>query len=79
MAFVLGIPELTLWVNYLVLTDPTLEVIPLWSVPLPAIHPPESFQTSLQVPGLGMVGLWTGLYTEAGQQAFQLVWVDTGA
>ena len=79
MAFVLGIPEPALWMNYLVLTNPILKVIPLWSFPLLAIHSPESFQTSLQVPGLGMVGLWTGLYTEAGQQAFRLVWVDTGS
>ncbi len=77
--FTLGTPEESFWANYLVLTSPSIQVIPLWSVPLPVIEPPMDFPISFPFPpSVGSVGIWTGLFTEGGPQAVELVWVDTG-
>ena len=76
--YTLGLPEPATWINYLVLTAPTIQLIPLWTVPLPAIDPPLFLPISFPFPSLGMVGIWTSLYTAAGPQAFQLAWVNTG-
>ena len=76
--FTLGLPEPATWVNYLVLTDPTVQLIPLWTAPLPVIDPPFYLPISFPFPSLGMVGIWTGLFTAGGPQAIQLAWVETG-
>ena len=77
LTFTLGVPEAATWVNYLVVTEPAVRAVPLWTVPLQVIDPPQVLPISFPLPVMGVVGIWTALYTEAGQVAFQLSWVDT--
>ncbi len=76
--FTLGAPEPAAWANYLILTSPEVQVIPLWTVPLPAIDPPMDIPVSFPFPGVGLVGIYTGLFTAEGPQAVVLEWVDSG-
>ncbi len=78
LEYTLGTPEEVLWLNYLILTSPSVQVIPLWSVPLPVLDPPLYIPISFPLPALGMLGFYTTLYSASGPEAFQLVWVDTG-
>jgi len=78
LAFTLGMLQEATWVNYMILTFPSMQVIPLWSIPLPAIEPPFDLPISFSFPSLGLVGIWTALYTGEGPQAFEFRWVDTG-
>ena len=78
LAFTVGAPEPATWANYLVLTDPTVQVIPLWTVPLPVLEPPVYFPVSFPLAGLGWVGVYSGLYTAAGEEISVLEWADTG-
>jgi len=75
--FTLGASEPATWANFLILTYPTIQVIRLWTVPLPVIDPPISFPISFPLPSMGLIGLWTGLFTAEGAQAVELAWVDT--
>ena len=65
------------WANYLILTSPTIQVIPLWSVPLPTIYPPIDIPISFPFPSLGSIGIYTGLFTAGGLEEFFVVWVST--
>ncbi len=77
--YALGTSETTSWANYLILTYSGIQVIPLWTITLPPISPPSSLPTiSLPIPGLGWIGLYTGLFTAQGAQATDLEWVNTG-
>jgi len=76
--YTIGAQETTTWANYLVLTYPAVQVVPLFSVPLPVIDPPFSIPIAFPFPSIGWVGIYTGLYTGEGVQAEELVWVDTG-
>ncbi len=76
--YTIGTPEAATWANYLVLTYPSVQVIPLWSAPLPAIDPPVDFPVAFPLPSLGWVGIYTGLFTAGGPQAVEFVWVNTG-
>jgi len=74
----IGTPEPATWSNYLILVTPTVQVIPLWSVPLPVIQPPYEVPIAFPFPSLGWVGIYTGLFTTEGAQSVELVWVNTG-
>ncbi len=76
--YTLGTPEPAGWANYLILIYPSVQFVPLWTTPLPVIHPPIDFPVTFAFPGIGWVGFYTGLFTEAGVQASNLAWVDTG-
>jgi len=76
--FTLGTPEACTWVNYLILTSPSVQVIPLWSVPLPVIDPPIVVPVAFPFPSLGTVGFWTGLFTGEGAEVVVFEWIDTG-
>ena len=76
--FTLGASEPSTWANYLILTYPSVQFIPLWTVPLPVIDPPLDMPVAFPFPGLGWVGIYSGLFTAAGPQAVEMVWVDTG-
>ena len=78
LSFTIGTPETATWANYLVLIDPAVQVVPLWSISLPVIDPPIHIPVSFPLPSLGMVAIWTALFTADGPQAVELVWVDTG-
>ena len=71
------IEPLTTWANYLIVTSPTLQVFLLWSIDLPRIYPPVDIPISFPFPSLGLIGIYTGLFTAGGMEVFDLVWVDT--
>jgi len=75
----IGTPVPASWVNYLILTYPETQVIPLWTMPLPVIAPPISFPCSFPFPGgLSWIGIWTGLFTEGDAQAVYYEQAYTG-
>jgi len=76
--YTLGTPEPATWENILILTYPTMQVIPLWSVSLPVINPPIDIPVAFPFPSLGLVGIFSGLFTAGGPQAVEMPWVDTG-
>ena len=78
LSYTIGTPETATWRNYLVLIDPAIQVVPLWSISLPIIEPPIDIPVSFPLPSLGWVGIWSGLFTAEGPQAVELAWVDTG-
>jgi len=75
--FTIQTPEAATWANYLVLIDPIVQVIPLWAVPLPVIPVPYPVPISFPLPSMGLIGIYTGLFTAEGAQAVDLAWVDT--
>ena len=75
--FTVGGTEPSTWANYLVLTAPTVRVIPLWTVSLPVINPPRGIPIAFPLPSVGRVGIWSGLFTAAGPQVTRLAWVET--
>ena len=77
--YTIGAPEPVTWVNYLVLTQPDLQVIPLWTVPLPVIAPPSGIPIAFPLPAVGTAGIYTGLYSATGPEVTKLIWFGTGA
>ena len=76
--YTLKLPESATWSNYLILTSPSVQVIPLFSVPLPPIPIEYSLPLSFPFPSLGTIGIYSGLFTAGGPQAVALEWVVTG-
>jgi len=76
--FAIGAPVPSQWGTYLILTQPSVQVLPLWQIPLPAIDPPIERSISFPFPSIGLVGLYSALFTEEGAQTVVLVWVNTG-
>ena len=76
--YTIGTPVAAMWANYLILTAPAVQVIPLWTISLPAIYPPIEVPISIPFPVLGTIGIWTALFDEYGSQTMKLEWVDTG-
>ena len=76
--FTIGAAEPAEWTNYLILTSPSVQVIPLWSVSIPAIPTPIEVPVAFPLPSLGWIGIWTGLSTAGGLQGSDLEWVSTG-
>ena len=65
------------WLNYLILTSPSVQVIPLWSIQLPNIYPPIDIPISFPLPSMGWVGIYTCLYPAEGAPICKVVWVNT--
>ena len=78
MDFTLGTPLPATWANYLISIVPTIQVIPLWTVPLPAIWPPESVPISFPFPEIGGFWIYSGLFDGGGVKDFALAWVYAG-
>lgn len=76
--FALGTAAPSTWDNYLLLIYPTLQIIPLWTVPLPVIYPSIEIPISFPFPTIGWIGIWSAISIEEGTQAVDLVWIDTG-
>jgi len=76
--YTIGTPEPATWLNYLILTYPTIQVITLWSVPFTVLDPPIYIPVGFPFPSVGWIGIYTSLFTEGAPQAFDLEWVDTG-
>ena len=75
--YTIGSSATSTWVTLLILTTPSVQVIPLWGFPLPAIDPPIYVPLSFPFPNLGLIGMLTILHDEIAVQAFDLDWVDT--
>ena len=78
LEFTLGVPYPAVWTVYLILLEPTVEFISVWSLPRPVIDPPVVAAYSFPYPSVGWVGVLTGLYVEGLPRALELAWVDTG-
>lgn len=78
LVFVLGATETSTWMNYLIMTYPAVQIIPLWKVSLPVIDPPMELPVAFPFPSVRRIGIWSGLFTAAGPQAVVLEWIDTG-
>ena len=78
LSFLLGLPEPATWATAVILTYPSIRIVPLWTVPLPVIDPPLGLSVPLAFPSIGWIGVYTGLFTGDGLEIERLVWVDTG-
>ena len=76
--FTLGTWKPAVWTNFLILFNPTIQAIELWSVPLPVIDPPMDIPIVFPNPSLGLIGIYTGLFAAGGPQAVKGTWFDTG-
>lgn len=65
------------WANYLILVSPTVQYIPLWTIPLPVFPTPSVIPFSFPFPSLGTVGIYSGIFSTEGQDV-EFVWVETG-
>jgi len=75
--FTLGASEPSMWANYLILTSPTFQVIPLWTLPLPVIDPAIDIPLSFPFPSLGLIGISSGLYEGSGFRITEWAWLTT--
>ena len=79
MGYIIWTPEPATWVNYLIMTSPTVQIIPLWTIPLPVLTAPLDLPISFPFPSVRMVGFYNGLYSTEGLKVSDLDWVDTGS
>ncbi len=77
MDFTLGTRVPAMWSTLLILTTPTVQFIPLWDLPLWVIDPPLHMPLGFPLSSVGWVGIWTGLFSEGGDQATDFSWIDT--
>ena len=78
MEFTISTPEPVTWANYLILTDPTAFIVPLWEASLPALAPPFYCPVDFPCPSLGGVWVFSVLSTGGVPRDYALEWVDTG-
>lgn len=78
LSYSIGTPEAASWANYLILPNPSVQVIPLWTAQLPAIDPPITIPLSFPFPSQGMVGIYTAFIAGGSPVKTKLIWVDTG-
>jgi len=76
--FTIGTPEPVTWATYLILTYPSVQIIPLWSVSLPVTYLPTDIPVSFPLTSAGWAGIYSILYSEVELEAVKLAWVDTG-
>ena len=57
---------------------PDVELIPAWTVVLPAIDPLLELPVEFPLPNLGVIGVWSGLITAEGVVVSDFDVVDTG-
>ena len=53
LAFTLGTPSPATWVVYMILTEPSVRIVPLWSLPRPVIEPAEQAVFEYPLPSMG--------------------------
>ena len=76
--FTLDTPAPATWAVYLILTSPSIQVLPLWTVSLPVISTPITIPISFPYWTFGLTGIWTGLFTAQGAQATDIALFDAG-
>ena len=75
--FTLGTEREALWVNFAILVWPgRLRFIHLWTVQLPVIAPPMDIPVSFWFPDVGLVGIYSAIYSEGERELSVLEWVD---
>jgi len=77
--YVIWTPEPAIWVMALILTQPSIQVIPLWIQLLPALDLPADIPIVLPFASIGVIGFYSGLYSAEGREVSDLDWVDTGS
>lgn len=75
--FTLGMPGKATWATLLIQTTPTVQVIPLWVVPFPALDPMVEIPVNLPLSPSGWIGIWSGLFPTSGPAIVQLKWLYT--
>ena len=75
--YIIGAPGASTWVNYLILTQPQVEVLPLWTVPIPLLDPLFEISIPIPLPSSGLVGIWSALYTATGPEVIDVDWIQT--
>lgn len=75
--YTIGSIEPTTWSNYLVLLSP-IQVVPLWSVSLPALDPPLEIPISFPFPDMGWVLVYSILTADGTVQAVDFDSIYTG-
>ena len=78
LKYEIGTAGTTTWANYLVLTSPSVQVVPLWTISLQKIEPSVFIPVAFPLPGVGWIGIYSGLYSGEGEEAVKFVWIDTG-
>ena len=73
--FTLGTTEPVTWANYLILTYPTVQVIQLWTAPIPVIDPPIYLPIAFPFPQIGWIVILTELVTAEGVQRIEMALV----
>lgn len=76
--YTIGTPVPATWATYLIFTDPTIQIYPLWDLPIWIIIPPIGIPFGFPFPQVGWVGIYTGLFSAGEPHAEELAWVDTG-
>lgn len=78
MDFILRTPMPATWSTALILTEPAVQVIPLWTTSISEIDTfiEESIILPFPVPGGGWLGIRSILFSESGLLASDLVWVE---
>ena len=79
LKFHVGMFEPATWATCLILTYPSVQVVPIWTVPLPVIDPPIYITISFPFPQIGWIGILTTLRSGGAAQLHDLDWVDTGS
>ena len=76
--FTLGALEPAYWTASLFLTNPFMQLIPLWMTSVPEVHLPVDIQISFPFPSMGWVGISSSIYKGWMLQAFDFAWVYAG-
>ena len=75
--YTIGTIEPATWSNYLILPSPT-QVIPLWSISLPALDPPLELPISFSFPHMEWIAIYTTLTVDGAVQASDFDTIYTG-
>ena len=76
--FTLGASEPAYWTASLLLTNPFMQLIPLWMTLVSAVHPPVDISISFPFLSTGWVGISSSIYKGWMLQAFDFAWVYAG-
>ena len=67
------------WANFLIFPYPDVQIVHLWTIPLGVIDTPITLPVALPMPSAWWVGVYSGLFTDAGAETTVLEWIDTGS
>jgi len=56
----------------------TSAIVPLWEISLPVLDPPFEIPVAFPCPSLGVIWIFSVLFTGEIPQVYVLEWVDTG-